>query len=142
MSNCKVVLRGVKEGHSVDDVVEALARYSKKPPERLRAILLSGKDAVAKRTPDAQQAMKYKKMLDEIGCRCVVEAEITGTSSSVESMTSSLTNLTEGASASPSVQREYQYASTPLSVRLKMLRLPILLAVALALGYFAWLRLR
>lgn len=77
MSNYRIILRGIKPGRSVDEVVNALARYSKKPPEKLRALLTSGKPMVAKRTALGQQATQYKLLLEKLGCDCIIEAEIT-----------------------------------------------------------------
>lgn len=85
VSNYRIVVRGIKPGRSVDQIVLSLARYSKKSTPQLRALLTSGKTIVAKRTALAQQAMQYKQFLDKLGCDCLVEAEITGRSDAINS---------------------------------------------------------
>lgn len=77
MSNYRIILRGTQPGRSVDEVADALARYSKKSPDKLRELLGSGKHMVAKRTDVAQQAAHYKLLLEKLGCDCFIEAEMT-----------------------------------------------------------------
>src|SRR5688572_11111789 len=122
MSHYQIILRGVTNGQSIDQVVESLARYSKKSPEALRALLTSGRDVIANRTLDEQHAVRYKQALEKIGCVCVIQAKITAppAGSRADSNTSVLvTNFTDGHSGNHAVAREYQYASAPLAVRMR-----------------------
>jgi hypothetical protein len=95
VSNYRILLRGVKPGRSVDEVVRALTRYSRKSPEQLRTLLTSGKPMVAKRTGLAQQATQYKLLLDKLGCDCLIEAEITGPADSSRTTSVLVTDVTD-----------------------------------------------
>lgn len=101
MSNYRIVLRGIKPGQSVAQVADALARYSKKSPDKLRALLGSGKYMVAKRTTVAQQATQYKLLLERLGCDCVIEAEITRPEDSTHTTSVLVTDIADDANATP-----------------------------------------
>ncbi len=101
MSNYRILLRGVKPGRSVDEVVQALARYSKKSPEQLRALLTSGKPMVAKRTAIAQHATQYKLLLDKLGCDCLIDAEITTRADSSHTTSVLVTDVADSSYGAP-----------------------------------------
>lgn len=148
MSNYRIVLRGVKPGRSIDGVAQALGRYSKKAPEKLHALLTSGKSIVAKRTALAQQAMHYKRLLDKLGCDCFIEAEITGPADS-SNITSVLVTDVAGPSSDAALGRGVAYVQ---HTRLQELAekigrafrpgrsLPLL--ILLVVLYFGWQQLR
>jgi hypothetical protein len=140
MSHYRIMLRGVVKDRSVDEVVQALARYSKKPPDVLRSLLTSGRDVVAKRTAEVQYAMKYKQALENIGCICVIQAEITASSGTPTSdgSTSVLVTSFTTAQASTAAAREYQYAKPPLAVRMRGMTAWLGVTAMLAVAYFGW----
>jgi hypothetical protein len=70
----RVVVRGIKPEHAVDQVVDVLSRLVKKPPEILRP-LLDGRKTVFMRTGDPQRASAYRRTLEMLGCACSVETE-------------------------------------------------------------------
>src|SRR5688572_8179455 len=144
MSHYRIILRGVTEGRSVDEVAQSLARFSKKPPETLRTLLTSGRDVVAKRSTEVQHAMKYKQALENIGCVCVIQAAITAIpeGSSADRSTSVLvTNLTSGRTSAPVEAKEYQYANPPLGMRMRGVAVGIGVAAATAAAYYGWINL-
>jgi hypothetical protein len=150
VSNYRVVLRGVLEGRSVDAVAEALSRLSGKAPSVLRPMLASGKTLIAKRTVDVQKAVKYKQALEKIGCRCLIEAEITENipmPKTDASVTVNLTTNVEARAQSPTMSRQFEYAKTPVSARFiaagRVLRVKEWIGLA-ALGvmlYYGWDRI-
>lgn len=71
----RVVVRGVKSEHAIDNVVEAFSRLSKKPPEVIQP-LLDGRKTVVMRTTDVQRASAYRRTLEMIGCVCTLEPEL------------------------------------------------------------------
>jgi hypothetical protein len=123
VSNYRIVIRGVLPGHSAEQVAAALARFSKKSPEKLQALLMSGKDLLAKRTPDMQPALRYKQMLEKMGCACHINAEITErTNNDVsENIVTSLTNLTMSRPSGTAAPRDFKYQRAPLGVQLQEL---------------------
>lgn len=146
MSNYRVVIRGVQAGQSADAVASALAQFSKKTPDKLRSLLLSGRDLVAKRTPDMQPALRYKQMLEKMGCACVIEAEIVARKDKdvSNSITTSITSLTMPPSTGTTAPRDYNYGKTPIGLRLReiarLLRFRELtgLAVLASVLYYGW----
>ena len=148
MSNYRVMLRGIKPGRSVDDVVAALARYSRKSPVQLRALLTSGKPMVAKRTALAQQATQYKLLLDKLGCNCVIDAEITSAVDDSPHATSVLVTDVADSSYQGSLRRGVTYVqktrfqefvhSIGQAFRPRIL---LGLVIVLAVLYFGWQQL-
>lgn len=139
VSNYRILLRGVKPGRSIEEVVTALARYSKKPPDALRSLLRSGKPLVAKRTTEAQQATRYKLLLEKLGCDCLIEAEITERADSANT-TSVL--VTESYSDPQSVPRRgvtyAQQSRFGALVEALHLKAVAVLAVLLGAAYYGW----
>ena len=70
----RVVVRGIKPGHSLDEVVEALSRLLKMRPAMLR-LALDGRKMVFMRTTDVQRAAAHRRTLEMMGCACSVETE-------------------------------------------------------------------
>jgi hypothetical protein len=144
VSNYRVIIRGVQAGQSVDAVASALARFSKKTPEKIHSLLSSGRDLVAKRTPDMQPALRYKQLLEKMGCACHIQAEITPTDDDPGNSITSLTGLTAQPSASAASPRDFTYNNTPIGMRIreisKLLRLKELVGATVLgfLGYYAW----
>lgn len=144
VSNYRILLRGVKPGRSIDEVVSALARYSKKSPDQLRVLLTSGKSMVAKRTALAQQATQYKMLLDKLGCDCVIDAEITKGADSPNNTSVLVTDVAD-ASYEGAARRGVSYAQTTrfgeLADSIKRIFSPkklLVLAVLFAALYFGW----
>jgi hypothetical protein len=141
MSHYRIMLRGVVKGRSVDEVVQSLARFSKKPPEALRTLLTSGRDVVAKRVAEVQHAVKYKQALENLGCVCVIQAEITAPSDAPASEGSTsvlVTSFTTGQASVQASAREYQYASPPLAVRMRGMTAWLGVVAMLAVAYYGW----
>lgn len=147
MSNYRVIIRGVQAGQSADQVALALARYSKKTPERLRSLLLSGRAVLAKRTQESQAAMRYKQMLEKMGCRCNIEAEITEPANAAANngTTTSLTGFTTSSPGATPAARDFQYRKAPIRIRLREMmrlsRLKALIGIAFVVAvfyYYGW----
>ena len=148
VSNYRIVLRGTKPGRSVDEVAQALARYSKKSPEKLRALLSSGKHMVAKRTTQAQQATQYKLLLEKLGCDCMIEAELTEPTDSVNVTSVLVTDVADAYSDEAAPRRGVTYAQRSRFSELmesigRVFRPSVLLvlAILLAVLYFGWQQL-
>jgi hypothetical protein len=145
MSNYRVVIHGVMAGQSADAVAESLARFSKKTPQMLKALLLSRRNVLAKRTPDMQPALRYKQMLEKMGCACRIDAEIT-TSEDTDgnAAITSLTNLTMSQPNGTTGARDFQYKSTPIGMQLvevlRIFRLKELIGMAVLASafYYGW----
>jgi hypothetical protein len=118
VSNYKIVVRGVAENKSADQVAEALAKMSLKPASVFKSLLVSG-GLVVKRTGEVQKAVRYKKVLEQIGCICVIEAEITPAGD--QTAPSATVNLTASYDANANIAnpREFQYANYPVGARLR-----------------------
>jgi len=145
VSNYRVLLRGIKPGRSVDEVVRALAPYSKKSPEQLRALLTSGKHMVAKRTALAQHATQYKLLLDKLGCDCLIEAEITSRADISHTTSVLVTGVADSSNGSAPRRgvmyvQQTRFGEFVRNVR-RVFRPAIMLILFVAL-YFGWLHLR
>jgi hypothetical protein len=147
VSNYRIVIHGVRPGYSTEQVAQQLARFSKKPPATLRSLLSSNRPLLAKRTPDMQPALRYKQLLEQLGCDCKIEAEITRepSASNTNNATTSLTDFTTSPSGSAlPPAREFQYRKASFRthfrdlinrLRLKQLTLISFLGV---LFYYGW----
>jgi len=144
MSNYRIIIRGVLPGHSADGVALSLARFSKKPPEKLKALLLSGKDLLAKRPPDMQPALRYKQMLEGMGCACHINAEITGKPDAEDgdNVVTSLTSLTTSRTGSTTAAQSFRYQRTPIAVQMRELSRLVKPLIATAIMgsavYYGW----
>ena len=144
MSNYKLVVRGVVSGRSVDEVAEALARMSKRPANELRSLLKS-RPMVVKRTAEVEKAVRYKKALEQIGCECMIEAEIKPNSSTASpapadpSMASISVNVTSAfiAANTPTGPRQFDYAHYPMGARLRSVATVLRLKEWISVGVFA-----
>jgi hypothetical protein len=147
VSNYRILLRGVKPGRSADQVALALARYSKKTPEQLRALFASGKHMVAKRTALAQEATKYKLLLDKLGCDCLIEAEITNPAEATGNTSVLVTDVADAAyTGAPRRGVTYAQASRSRELAEKIgsafRSRPFLLLILCVALYFGWQHLR
>jgi hypothetical protein len=148
VSNYRILLRGVKPGRSVDEVVRELARFSRKSPEQLRALFVGGKPMVAKRTALAQQATKYKLLLDKCGCDCIIEAEITHRADSHHTTSVLVTDVADS-SHEGAPRRGVTYAQQTRFgefmeniVRMFRPTMLLVLVILFVVLYFGWQQLR
>jgi hypothetical protein len=146
MSNYRVIVRGVKPGRTIDEVVESLSKLSLKSPAVLREVL-DGRRVIVKRTFEVKKAATYQRTLSKIGCVCTIEADDavrSGGDTTAPAITVNVTSALENRAVLPSMGREFVYAKAPPLVglrgtlqfiRMREFGLVVLLLVVLYYGY-------
>lgn len=137
----RVVVRGIKPEHSVDQVVDVLSRLVKKPPAILRP-LLDGRKTVFMRTSDPQRAAAYRRTLEMLGCVCSVETKGSPPPRATDANDQAFTVNFATAMITPAQGRDFQFVQRPTAremfvdyLRANRIALGIALVLLLYLGY-------